>query len=153
MGLQGCICKVSVERKHVYLSPGQHVYQQSESDAFLWLLPNDQACNISRSIGDGTVEGHSLELPLLCTSQSPILYPDTDSQSLEQAAEPENLAQETIIDNLAPQEAARLSRVRNIGIAVRSGVLSVRSLAEPSRHTSTVGRPPPPSECSTTQDE
>ncbi|KAL8994677.1 MAG: hypothetical protein Q9188_007001 [Gyalolechia gomerana] len=36
---------------------------------------------------------------------------------LEQAAEPGNLAQETIIDNLAPQEAARLSRVRNIGIA------------------------------------
>ena len=41
------------------------------------------------------------------------------SNSLEEAAEPENLAQETIIDNLAPQEAARLSRVRNIGIAVR----------------------------------
>ncbi|KAL8837385.1 MAG: hypothetical protein Q9170_002556 [Blastenia crenularia] len=41
----------------------------------------------------------------------------TDSGRLEQAAEPENLAQETIIDNLAPQEAARLSRVRNIGIA------------------------------------
>ena len=37
---------------------------------------------------------------------------------LEQAAEPENLAQETIIQNLAPQEAQRLSRVRNIGIAV-----------------------------------
>ncbi|KAL8859678.1 MAG: hypothetical protein Q9178_003792 [Gyalolechia marmorata] len=36
---------------------------------------------------------------------------------LEQATKPENLAQETIIDNLAPQEAARLSRVRNIGIA------------------------------------
>ncbi|KAL8824715.1 MAG: hypothetical protein Q9191_004871 [Dirinaria sp. TL-2023a] len=36
---------------------------------------------------------------------------------LEQAAEPENLAQETIIDNLAPEEAQRLSRVRNIGIA------------------------------------
>ncbi|KAL2050670.1 hypothetical protein ABVK25_009056 [Lepraria finkii] len=36
---------------------------------------------------------------------------------LGQAAEPENLAQETIIDNLAPQEAQRLSRVRNIGIA------------------------------------
>ncbi|KAF6234741.1 hypothetical protein HO173_006961 [Letharia columbiana] len=36
---------------------------------------------------------------------------------LEQAVEPENLAQETIIDNLAPQEAQRLSRVRNIGIA------------------------------------
>ncbi|MCJ1304736.1 Elongation factor G, mitochondrial, partial [Hypocenomyce scalaris] len=29
---------------------------------------------------------------------------------MEQAAEPENLAQETIIDNLAPQEAQRLSR-------------------------------------------
>lgn len=37
---------------------------------------------------------------------------------LEQAARPEDLAQETIIDNLAPQEALRLSRVRNIGIAV-----------------------------------
>ncbi|MCJ1240307.1 Elongation factor G, mitochondrial [Varicellaria rhodocarpa] len=36
---------------------------------------------------------------------------------LEQAAEPEKLAQETIIKNLAPQEAERLSRVRNIGIA------------------------------------
>ncbi|KAI9816047.1 MAG: Elongation factor G, mitochondrial [Pycnora praestabilis] len=38
-------------------------------------------------------------------------------RSLEAAAEPENLAQETIIDNLAPQEAERLSKVRNIGIA------------------------------------
>ena len=37
---------------------------------------------------------------------------------LEQAAEaPETLAQETIVNNLAPQEAKRLSRVRNIGIA------------------------------------
>ncbi|KAF6226929.1 hypothetical protein HO133_008370 [Letharia lupina] len=36
---------------------------------------------------------------------------------IKQAVEPENLAQETIIDNLAPQEAQRLSRVRNIGIA------------------------------------
>ncbi|KAI9706654.1 MAG: Elongation factor G, mitochondrial [Candelina mexicana] len=36
---------------------------------------------------------------------------------LEAATEPGNLAQETIIGNLAPQEAARLSRVRNIGIA------------------------------------
>ncbi|KAK0516801.1 hypothetical protein JMJ35_001404 [Cladonia borealis] len=36
---------------------------------------------------------------------------------LEQAAAPDDLAQETIIDNLAPEEAQRLSRVRNIGIA------------------------------------
>ncbi|KAI9841192.1 MAG: Elongation factor G, mitochondrial [Thelocarpon superellum] len=36
---------------------------------------------------------------------------------LEAAAEPENLAQETIIQNLDPTEASRLSRVRNIGIA------------------------------------
>ena len=41
-----------------------------------------------------------------------------DTSRLEEAAEPENLTQETIIENLAPQEAARLSRVRNIGIAV-----------------------------------
>ena len=37
---------------------------------------------------------------------------------LEEAHEPEELAQETIIENLNPQEAARLSKVRNIGIAV-----------------------------------
>jgi hypothetical protein len=37
---------------------------------------------------------------------------------LEEAHEPEELAQETIIENLDPQEAARLSKVRNIGIAV-----------------------------------
>ncbi|KAI9703413.1 MAG: Elongation factor G, mitochondrial [Bogoriella megaspora] len=37
---------------------------------------------------------------------------------LEQAAEdPQTLAQETIIQNLDPKEAARLSKVRNIGIA------------------------------------
>ena len=37
---------------------------------------------------------------------------------LEEAQEePESLAQDTIIQNLSPQEAARLSRVRNIGIA------------------------------------
>ena len=42
----------------------------------------------------------------------------TNWSRLEQAAEPENLTQEAIIGNLAPQEAARLSRVRNIGIAV-----------------------------------
>ena len=46
-------------------------------------------------------------------------YETDPIDSLEQALEPENLAQETIIDNLAPQEAERLSRVRNIGIAVR----------------------------------
>ena len=41
-----------------------------------------------------------------------------DRCRLEQAAEaPETLAQETIVENLAPQEAQRLSRVRNIGIA------------------------------------
>lgn len=41
------------------------------------------------------------------------------SSRLEEAQdEPEQLAQETIIENLDPQEAHRLSRVRNIGIAV-----------------------------------
>jgi elongation factor G len=37
---------------------------------------------------------------------------------LEEAHESEELAQETIIENLDPEEAARLSKVRNIGIAV-----------------------------------
>lgn len=36
---------------------------------------------------------------------------------LEEAHEPESLAQETIIENLSTEEAKRLSRVRNIGIA------------------------------------
>ena len=45
---------------------------------------------------------------------------NSDDDRQEQAAEdPESLAQETIIENLSPKEAQRLSRVRNIGIAVR----------------------------------
>lgn len=36
---------------------------------------------------------------------------------LEEAQEPETLSQETIIDNMSSEEWARLSRVRNIGIA------------------------------------
>lgn len=39
--------------------------------------------------------------------------------SLEAAASnPETLSQEAIIDNLDPVEAERLSKIRNIGIAV-----------------------------------
>lgn len=34
------------------------------------------------------------------------------------SSNPETLSQEAIIDNLDPVEAARLSKVRNIGIAV-----------------------------------
>jgi len=45
--------------------------------------------------------------------------------------DPQTLAQETILDNLAPQEAARLAKVRNIGIAVSSlTILSSRARAE-----------------------
>jgi len=33
--------------------------------------------------------------------------------------QPLDLAQETIVENLDPKEAARLDKVRNIGIAVR----------------------------------
>ncbi len=44
---------------------------------------------------------------------------------LEEAAEPENLTQEDIVANLSPQEAERLSKVRNIGIAVGSGRTAV----------------------------
>lgn len=34
------------------------------------------------------------------------------------SADPSTLSQETIVENLDPVEAARLSKVRNIGIAV-----------------------------------
>lgn len=44
---------------------------------------------------------------------------------LEEAAEPESLTQEDIVANLSPQEAERLSKVRNIGIAVGSGRTAV----------------------------
>lgn len=37
---------------------------------------------------------------------------------LDAAATPEKLSQEDIIENLDPAEAARLNKVRNIGIAV-----------------------------------
>jgi hypothetical protein len=47
------------------------------------------------------------------------IYADCFLCRLEEAAEPETLSQETIIDNMSPEEWARLSRVRNIGIAVR----------------------------------
>lgn len=40
------------------------------------------------------------------------------------ASNPETLSQEAIIDNLDPVEAARLSKVRNIGIAVWTSTFS-----------------------------
>lgn len=40
------------------------------------------------------------------------------------SADPTTLSQETIVENLDPVEAARLSRVRNIGIAVSLGLLN-----------------------------
>ncbi|MCJ1367799.1 Elongation factor G, mitochondrial [Acarospora aff. strigata] len=56
-----------------------------------------------RWTGGGSLDGTTLQRLQQC--------------DMEQAAEPENLAQGTIVENLHPQEAARLSRVRNIGIA------------------------------------
>jgi len=45
----------------------------------------------------------------------------SDSPYRQEAAtaDPTSLAQETIIENMNPAEYARLSKVRNIGIAVR----------------------------------
>ena len=52
--------------------------------------------------------------------------------SLEAAANPEDLAQDTILKNLDPAEAKRLSHVRNIGIAVsiRRRTLERRRVAD-----------------------
>ena len=56
---------------------------------------------------------------------------DANLYRQEQAAEaPESLAQETIIENLSPKEAQRLSRVRNIGIAVSYTLESFVSLVD-----------------------
>ena len=75
-------------------------------------------------IDDGSNSVVRLEQPLPCKQFGGIVELQSDySNRLEQAAAPEDLAQETIIDNLAPEEAQRLSRVRNIGIAVRSTLL------------------------------
>lgn len=52
---------------------------------------------------------------MTCTRLSSVL---TTTRLEEAQAEPETLAQQTIIENLDPREAARLSKVRNIGIAV-----------------------------------
>ena len=69
-----------------------------------------------------TVDGEAGGANPLQQLQCQYLYPLTprqqaDRTSFKKAAEPEQLAQETIIENLSPQEAQRLSRVRNIGIA------------------------------------
>lgn len=45
------------------------------------------------------------------------------------AADPETLSQQAIIDNLDPKEWERLSRVRNIGIAV-SICTSIRDIQQ-----------------------
>lgn len=103
------------------LSPAQNLSHATDVNASPSLRRIDQDCNISHLTDDGRAEERSLELPLPCKVLSSEHVAQADLDSLEQAAEPENLAQETIIDNLAPQEAARLSRVRNIGIAVRFG--------------------------------
>ncbi|KAL9033252.1 MAG: hypothetical protein Q9180_006045, partial [Flavoplaca navasiana] len=71
---------------------------------------NAHSYNISHLTDDGRAGEPSLELPLPCKALYSTHPAQADLASLEQAAEPENLAQETIIDNLAPQEAARLSR-------------------------------------------
>lgn len=59
-----------------------------------------------------------LEQQLQCEDETSTTEYHTDGNRLEEAQEPETLAQETIIENLNPEEAARLSKVRNIGIAV-----------------------------------
>ena len=70
-------------------------------------------------IDDGSNGVVRLEQLLQCKQFGGVVELGSDySIRLEQAAAPEDLAQETIIDNLAPEEAQRLSRVRNIGIAV-----------------------------------
>lgn len=59
-------------------------------------------------------------LPVPCMPTTMLRDPDADRCRLERAMEnPSDLDQQTIVENLNPQEAARLQRVRNIGIAVR----------------------------------
>ena len=73
---------------------------------------------------DSWIDGGSREEmapPLLqCMSAQKLFeMPQIDTIRLEEAQdEPEALAPETIIENLSREEAARLSKVRNIGIAV-----------------------------------
>lgn len=60
-----------------------------------------------------------MKFPFACSSFREIWLLIRVLFSLEAAANnPENLTQANIIENLDPAEAARLSRVRNIGIAV-----------------------------------
>lgn len=47
-----------------------------------------------------------------------IRIPGLTASRLEEAQDPESLAQETIIDNMSTEESKRISKVRNIGIAV-----------------------------------
>jgi hypothetical protein len=74
---------------------------------------------------------------------------------LEEAQDdPESLSQETIIHNLSPEEAHRLSKVRNIGIAVGTSLqLDIRVPTDRSRRTLTLAKRRPLNECSSTRAE
>ena len=51
-------------------------------------------------------------------SMQVLMQTSSDKYRLEEAHEPEALAQETIIENMSTEESKRISKVRNIGIAV-----------------------------------
>lgn len=74
---------------------------------------------------------HLLRLQCMCLPSGWHLTIANPVYSLEAAAStPETLSQEAIIENLDPTEAARLDRVRNIGIAVCPLGLVQRSSAD-----------------------
>jgi len=86
--------------------------------------------------GGGSNKGAPLEQQppcedLLCGPNS-----ELTRGRLEEAQDPDALAQETIIENLSTEEAHRLSRVRNIGIAVseRFGLMKICQLTVSGAH-------------------
>ncbi len=60
-----------------------------------------------------------------CWSVLSVNRPILTFPRLEEASDPDSLSQETIIENLSGEEAHRLSRVRNIGIAVSQSITTL----------------------------
>jgi len=83
--------------------------------------------NIEQHLGPSNAGMAAKEVAVWCCSSyvSDIVFRHDrkiiDSLNRQEAAtaDPTSLAQETIIENMNPAEYARLSKVRNIGIAVR----------------------------------
>jgi hypothetical protein len=79
------------------------------------------AAEVRRDLEESSMDCHEISVGSSSSGVSSrpwSLSCNADFARLEQAVDPGNLTQETIIENMSSAETQRLARVRNIGIAV-----------------------------------